>query len=290
MTVRKGTRRRARKHGLAGLAALGSVVVAGVVAGWGVTPVETREITPSEVVALRFPDDWNDDATGSVLAARAGGYRLASADAQPLDADILFSPHPTLTLSASTMALAPADGRNAPAAAPAPKITVQASAEPKTEPRTEHRTEHKPELKPAVKAAARTDVQPQPEVRTAPTRSLAPPPERHAAPAAHKDSGTPFNDAQLASIKRRLNLSPYQEQYWPGVEAALREIGLRAAHESHAGARGNARLAAIDPDGPEVAHLKSAAFPLIMSMNDEQKQQVRMLAQVMGLERVAASF
>jgi hypothetical protein len=52
----------------------------------------------------------------------------------------------------------------------------------------------------------------------------------------------------------------------------------------------NESLAQIDPDGPEVAQLKSAAFPLIMSMNDDQKQQVRNIAHVMGLERVASSF
>ena len=51
------------------------------------------------------------------------------------------------------------------------------------------------------------------------------------------------------------------------------------------------RLAAqIDPDSDEVQQLKSAAFPLIMSMNDDQKQQVRNIAHVMGLERVASSF
>ena len=49
-------------------------------------------------------------------------------------------------------------------------------------------------------------------------------------------------------------------------------------------------LATIDPNSDEVQRLKSAAFPLIMSMNEDQKREVRMLAQVMGLEQVAASF
>jgi hypothetical protein len=39
-----------------------------------------------------------------------------------------------------------------------------------------------------------------------------------------------------------------------------------------------------------VQRLKSAAFPLIMSMNEDQKREVRMLAQLMGLQQVAASF
>jgi hypothetical protein len=102
-----------------------------------------------------------------------------------------------------------------------------------------------------------------------------------------------FNEAQLASIKARLNLSDYQEQYWPAVASALRALGTRAAREparTTTAYASEGMLAAIDPDGPEVQQLKSAAVPLIMSMNDEQKNQVRMLAHVMGLEQVAASF
>ena len=46
----------------------------------------------------------------------------------------------------------------------------------------------------------------------------------------------------------------------------------------------------IDPNSPEVARLKSAAFPLIMSMREEQKQEVRQLAHTMGLKQVATMF
>ena len=265
-------RRRAGRHGLAGLAALGAVVVGGVVAGWGVTPVETREITPAEVVDLRFPADWNDDQTGSAPPAPAAGYALASADSQPADTAMLFNPHPTLMAPASIEA-------------PMPMSTAVEQADAKAD----VLTQPDPEPKAPLKVAARADAQP--EARTAPARSVVPAPERHVAPPPRKDSGTPFNDAQLASIKHRLKLSPYQEQYWPQVAAALHDIGSRAGHDNRAGgAHGNARLAAIDPDGPEVQRLKSAAFPLIMSMNDEQKREVRMIAQVMGLDSVAASF
>ena len=75
----------------------------------------------------------------------------------------------------------------------------------------------------------------------------------------------------------------------------MRAIGHAVAHNppprtTALGYANESRLAQIDPDGPEVQQLKSAAFPLIMSMNDDQKQQVRILAHVMGLERVASSF
>src|SRR5712671_2509406 len=57
----KGTRRGTSKRGLAGLAALGVIGIAGLVAGWGASPVEPIALAPADVVALRFPADWNDD-------------------------------------------------------------------------------------------------------------------------------------------------------------------------------------------------------------------------------------
>jgi hypothetical protein len=250
----------ARKRGLAGLAALGITAVAALVAAWGV-PVETSEFAPADVVALRFPADWinADEAANTAQAAAPApaAFVLASADARQIDNSMLFSPRQTY----------PA------AAAPAPQPS--AIAPPATEPKAEI----KPEIKPAA----------------APTRSIAAAPQRKPTPRAKKDSGELFNDAQLASIKSRLKLSEYQEQYWPGVETALRAIGHTVARgappkTTAMGYASETRLAQIDPDSAEVQQLKSAAFPLIMSMNDDQKQQVRMLAHVMGLERVASSF
>jgi hypothetical protein len=253
-------RRRTGKHALVGLAVVGALAIAGVVAGWGVGPVRTAEISPADAVALRFPADWNDDTTGAAsadAAAPAATFALASAESRPVVTNVLFNPNPTYAPPASAAAL--------PSAA-------------------------QPERNPPPKADAKADVKA--DAKPA-TRSLAPAPERRAAaPRAKKDSGTLFNDAQLASIKGRLHLSADQEQYWPPVESALRDIGWRASQNvvraSYAPA--GSRLADIDPDGPEVQRLKSAAFPLIMSMSDDQKREVRMLAQVMGLERVAASF
>ena len=50
------------------------------------------------------------------------------------------------------------------------------------------------------------------------------------------------------------------------------------------------RIAYIDFDGPEVQRLKSVALPLIMSLSEDQKREVKSLAHVMGLDGVAASF
>jgi hypothetical protein len=151
----------------------------------------------------------------------------------------------------------------------------------------------------AIKVEAKLDPKPATKPETTPvvpTRSIAAAAPQHKPAARKKDSGELFNEAQLASIKTRLKLSDYQEQYWPPVENALRAIGRSVARgtppkTTAMGYASESRLAAqIDPDSDEVQQLKSAAFPLIMSMNDDQKQQVRNIAHVMGLERVASSF
>ena len=291
MRVRQGTRRAACKRGLAGLAALGSIFVGGLVAGWGVGPVATatRPIAPADVVALRFPEDWmnSDETTGTAQAeapaAPTGSFMLASAGDTRLEAGMLFSPRPMPIVAPIAVAPAPQPVAVAPAVKPEPKVEAKAETQPSI----------KPEIKPETKTETRT--------AAVPTRAMtvAAAPPQHKPAAKKKGNGELFNEAQLASIKTRLKLSDYQEQYWPPVENALRAIGHAVARNSGTPPKATAlgyandtsRLAAqIDPDSDEVQQLKSAAFPLIMSMNDDQKQQVRNIAHVMGLERVASSF
>jgi hypothetical protein len=295
VAVRTGTGRGRSKHALAGLAVVGIVGITTVVAGWGVSPVEPREISPADVVALRFPADWSDETTEAAPAESAestaaaetpaapAAFALASAESRPIEANILFSPQPTNRLPAGTLAFAPAQD----------PVDAQANAR-LLEPRATMPMEIGPAARVETRIESRPDSRPDTRIAVAPaTRSLAPAPERHVAPRVRKDSGALFNDAQLASIKNRLKLTGDQQQYWPAVESALRDIGLRAARDlAHAGNThgGASHAAAIDPDSTEVQRLKSAAFPLIMSMNDDQKREVRTLAQVMGLDRVAASF
>lgn len=110
--------------------------------------------------------------------------------------------------------------------------------------------------------------------------------DRAAKPHAPKPSNNVLNDAQIASIKARLRLTPDQERYWPAVEAALRNITYKR-EGSHQGA---GRLATVDPNSPAVQQLKQAAMPLLMSFSNEQKSEVRQLARLMGLEQVAQAF
>ena len=92
-----------------------------------------------------------------------------------------------------------------------------------------------------------------------------------------------LSDAQIAGIKERLKLSSSQESYWPAVETALRGIA-RKIHVS----RKTDPAALIDPDAEEVQQLKSAAMPLLFQLREDQKREVRTLARIIGLEKVAS--
>jgi hypothetical protein len=97
-----------------------------------------------------------------------------------------------------------------------------------------------------------------------------------------------LSDAQIAGIKERLKLTSDQEYYWPGIENALRGIArkIHAARQRDP----NATAAQIDPDSPEVSQLKSAAMPLLFQLREDQKDEVRKLARIIGLEQVASAI
>jgi len=98
-----------------------------------------------------------------------------------------------------------------------------------------------------------------------------------------------LSDAQIASIKERLRLSPSQEYYWPAVENALRAVARRI-HATRPGDPSGAGAPVIDPEAEEVQQLKSAAMPLLFQLREDQKREVRMLARLIGLEKVAAAI
>jgi Arc/MetJ family transcription regulator len=97
-----------------------------------------------------------------------------------------------------------------------------------------------------------------------------------------------LSDAQIAGVKERLRLSSDQEYYWPAVETALRAVvrRIQAARLSNP----NASSMPIDPDSDEVQQLKSAAMPLLFQLREDQKDEVRKLARVIGLDKVAAAI
>jgi hypothetical protein len=115
----------------------------------------------------------------------------------------------------------------------------------------------------------------------------APPKPKLAKPAPQKSYAL-LSDAQIAGIKERLKLSSSQESYWPAVETALRAVArkIHATRQADPSAAG----APIDPDAEEVQQLKSAAMPLLFQLREDQKQEVRTLARIIGLEKVAAQI
>ena len=97
-----------------------------------------------------------------------------------------------------------------------------------------------------------------------------------------------LSDAQIASIKDRLKLSSYQESYWPAVEKALRAVARKIHASRQADPNGGGAI--IDPESAEVQQLKSAAMPLLFQLREDQKREVRSLARLIGLEKVAEAI
>jgi len=131
----------------------------------------------------------------------------------------------------------------------------------------------------APRIAAPAAMPPAPPAPPKPKLANKPPPQK---------SYALLSDMQIASIKQRLKLSSDQEYYWPAVERALRAVA-RKIHATRK-ADPNATGAPIDPDAAEVQQLKSAAMPLLFQLREDQKEEVRSLARMIGLEKVAAQI
>ena len=132
----------------------------------------------------------------------------------------------------------------------------------------------------APKIAAPVAMAPAPLAPPKPKVANKPPPQK---------SYALLSDMQIASIKQRLRLSSDQEYYWPAVERALRAVArkIHATRKADPNATG---APPIDPDAAEVQQLKSAAMPLLFQLREDQKEEVRTLARMIGLEKVAAQI
>ena len=132
----------------------------------------------------------------------------------------------------------------------------------------------------APKIAAPVAMAPAPLAPPKPKVANKPPPQK---------SYALLSDMQIASIKQRLRLSSDQEYYWPAVERALRAVA-RKIHATRKADPNAAGAPPIDPDAAEVQQLKSAAMPLLFQLREDQKEEVRTLARMIGLEKVAAQI
>ena len=229
--VELSAQQRARRRFAVIGAAVIAASVAGLLVGW--SEAQSKDLTPAEVVAFRFPSGWSSSPAQTTPGVTAIAKRQ----------QILFDPSPSYDLAS-------ADSR------PVMPSGVLAYADPVMTSPTE---------------AAPQAPEARPSERKVPPR-----------PAAKPDNHV-LNDAQISAIKARLKLTPDQQRHWPGVEAALRGIAYKVN-------KSGGKLASIDPESAEVQQLKSAAIPLIMMFNEQQKSEVRQLVQVMGLQRLAAQF
>ena len=226
------------------------LVAAGVgylIGSWSTQAVQTTpNPSAAQTVALRFPQDLDIAQPQFQQAAHASENDIAVGSMELA----LFQPEPMVPHP--VMAPAVLSGNEAAQSAPPPPAPIAAAAPVASPPAP---------AKYALAGVARP----------------------HPA-AAHLASrpGYLLDDAQIAGIKRRLHLTPDQEEMWPAVESALRHIAFAKAHDPH--------RHGVDPNSAEVQDLKSAAIPLLMSFSSEQKDEVRNLAHVMGLDQLASQF
>jgi hypothetical protein len=248
------------------------------------------DISAADSVALRFPQDWKGASLTAVTALRTTAIKFhpqkpanvadASAAAQPSavapqEQLALLDPAPTVPQS------------NLEATA---DTTLQARVQTASADNTD------PSVATALSAQQPAPTVPQKPVQSSaialspsgPAAKVAAAPPRH--PPANERPGYILNDAQIASIKVRLHLTPDQEEMWPAVEAALRNMAYThlPPGRGRGAAAGETQTAAVDPNA--VQGLKSAAVPLILSFNSEQKEEVRNLVHVMGLDQLASQF
>jgi hypothetical protein len=142
-------------------------------------------------------------------------------------------------------------------------------------------------LRQAFASSTSADI-PAPLAKASPVLPVEPQKPKLAAKPPVQKSYALLSDVQIAGIKERLKLSSDQEAYWPAVESALRAVArkIHATRQADPGAAG----APIDPDAAEVQQLKSAAMPLLFQLREDQKREVRTLARLIGLEKVAAAI
>jgi hypothetical protein len=228
-----------------------------LVAGAAVTTILSRASMEASVAAMPAPIVKSPVTNREAKQDRLAVTRFALAAFEPSQTAGLSEPMRQAYASSS-----PADVEAARAVAALPKLAPQPATAPAAS-------------APDTTSVAALPAQAKPKVavvtRPAPQKSYA-----------------LLSDAQIAGIKERLKLTSDQESYWPGIENALRGIArkIHAARQHDP----NATAAQIDPDSAEVSQLKSAAMPLLFQLREDQKDEVRKLARIIGLEKVASAI
>ena len=259
-----------------------SIVVAGlagyVIGGWnGAAPRHTA-LSAAQSIALRFPQDLTDSAQAAA-ALTIGNAQVALLSPQPMVPQDTPAPGPQASIPQTSI----------------PQTSIpQASIQQATLSATpgHQTTQSVATVQTLVQlASVQSTEAPQPLAQApAPIPAARPAQSKTNVVAVRKANERPgfvLNDAQTASIKERLHLTPGQEEMWPAVEAALRNFAYTHLRDAKKHGAPPVQVASADP---EVQDLKSAAIPLLMSFSSEQKDEIRNLAHVMGLDQLASQF
>jgi hypothetical protein len=276
-----------------------SIIVAGAVGyligAWHTVALRGPAVSAAQAVALRFPQDL-DDAPAATAVEKTSA---SAADAQLA----LLSPQPMASQAGSSQA-GPAQSVAVQVPA-ATSIAGEIDAVPVRDQAALQRPVQRMASLPAHEMTARETRAMQSaaeaqaaeakaaEAKTAEAKAVEAKLAEAKAAAARRHAERPgfmLNDAQIASIKDRLHMTPDQEQMWPAVEAALRNLAYVRAREARNHSASSYQLASADPNSTQVQDLKSAAIPLLMSFNSEQKDEVRNIVHVMGLDQLANQF
>jgi hypothetical protein len=229
-----------------------------------------RSAAAAQAVAIRFPAEWLNPQPPAKTAVTSRSVAAAA-----LFSPVALAPQP---LQPTPALLQQPDAENASTQSSDPHASDPHASEPHAMVQTASLENV------ALPAPSPTHAAGEP---ARPATNTAKPAKISAARApASNRSAYVLDEAQIASIKARLHLTPDQEQMWPAVEAALRNIAYKRTQLAREG--GAANVQSLDPNA--VQGLKTAAVPLIMSFNEEQKEEVRNLAHVMGLDQLASQF
>jgi hypothetical protein len=209
-------------------------------------------------------------------------------------------------LGLAAWAIAPIDGRDAGSAAPEDQAPVQESVGPAWSPKKQSAVvSPPPETDPpapspqsrvnaAFEAALFNPHMTMPIALSIPEASPLTPSEPEPPKASTHKSTKPFRCprgtaesadgltvSEIAQIKSVLNLSKEQEVHWRPVEAALTDMAKRLAE-----GRASGRKVVIPAERTQQIYF--TAGPLVRSLREDQKRDVRNLACTMGLGAVAA--
>jgi hypothetical protein len=111
--------------------------------------------------------------------------------------------------------------------------------------------------------------------------------DRGVAKAGNLETNT-VTEVNVGKIKNLLKLTAAQEPLWARVEGVLLSIAREQAQEGFL-RRISRRVVSIAFNSAVSERVKSAALPLLASLDEEQKATVRRLAQQMGIGDTAAA-